>query len=134
MTFDRVQVLRETPKAILAWFDDYSADEWVPKSHLCPGSVRFQGDAGNLVVSTWCGRKLEEALSVREETATRKAYERGLREGFALGSLKAPQTDALAAGKIYRKLVGKYHPDRNGGDAEIMKDINELWQSMRSGA
>lgn len=32
---------------------------------------------------------------------------------------------------IYKNMVNKYHPDRNPGAAEVMKDVNELWQSMK---
>jgi hypothetical protein len=35
------------------------------------------------------------------------------------------------ATKIYRKLAAKYHPDRNPAGAELMKDINELWQALK---
>jgi hypothetical protein len=106
-------------------------EDWVPKSQLRPGSVEFQGDVGKLVVSSWYGHKLEEALKVGEASAIKKAYERGFQEGLALGSLKARRRDPLAAARIYHKLVAKYHPDRNGGNAEVMKDINELWQTMK---
>ena len=30
---------------------------------------------------------------------------------------------------IYRSLAKKYHPDHNSQNAEIMRDINELWQA-----
>lgn len=129
MTFDRVEVLRETPRAILLWFDDYRMEHWIPKSQLHAGSVNALGASGTLVVSAWYGRKLKEDLKVQEESAVSTAYERGLREGFAMGS--AQQVDALQIKAIYRKLVAKYHPDRRGGDAEVMKDINELWQATK---
>ena len=35
------------------------------------------------------------------------------------------------ATKIYRKLAAKYHPDRNPATAEVMKDLNELWQALK---
>ena len=31
---------------------------------------------------------------------------------------------------IYKKLVSKYHPDRDTTKAEVMTDINELYQAM----
>lgn len=34
--------------------------------------------------------------------------------------------------KVYRKLAVKYHPDRNPATAEVMKDVNELWQTLKS--
>lgn len=36
------------------------------------------------------------------------------------------------ASKVYRKLAVKYHPDRNPATAEVMKDMNELWQTLKS--
>lgn len=35
------------------------------------------------------------------------------------------------ATKIYRKLAAKYHPDRNPATAEVMRDLNELWQALK---
>jgi hypothetical protein len=50
---------------------------------------------------------------------------------------KAPRTDLSGnvklerAAKMYRKLAAKYHPDHNPATAEVMKDLNELWQSLK---
>ena len=30
-----------------------------------------------------------------------------------------------------RKLAAKYHPDHNPATAEVMKDLNELWQALK---
>ena len=35
------------------------------------------------------------------------------------------------ASQVYRKLAAKYHPDHNPATAEIMKDLNELWQALK---
>jgi len=35
------------------------------------------------------------------------------------------------AAKVYRKLAAKYHPDHNPATAEVMKDVNELWQTLK---
>lgn len=35
------------------------------------------------------------------------------------------------AAKVYRKLATKYHPDHNPATAEVMKDVNELWQALK---
>ena len=35
------------------------------------------------------------------------------------------------AAKVYRKLATKYHPDHNPATAEVMKDLNELWQALK---
>ena len=32
--------------------------------------------------------------------------------------------------EIYRRLARKYHPDPNPATAEVMTDLNELWQAM----
>ena len=32
--------------------------------------------------------------------------------------------------KEYKKLALKYHPDRNGGDGEIMKAINNEYEKL----
>lgn len=39
--------------------------------------------------------------------------------------------DLSRAAKLYKHLVGKYHPDRNPGGGEIMRDINQLWQAVQ---
>jgi hypothetical protein len=52
--------------------------------------------------------------------------------------VQAPRTDFSMtvrlerALKVYRKLAVKYHPDRNPATAEVMKDVNELWQMLKS--
>lgn len=35
------------------------------------------------------------------------------------------------ASRVYRKLAAKYHPDHNPATAEVMKDLNELWQALK---
>lgn len=36
-----------------------------------------------------------------------------------------------SATAIYHRLVAKYHPDRHPEQAEVMRDINELYQALR---
>lgn len=36
------------------------------------------------------------------------------------------------AAKVYRKLAAKYHPDHNPATADVMKDLNELWQALKA--
>ncbi len=43
--------------------------------------------------------------------------------------LHAPNLEK--ATKVYRKLAAKYHPDRNPATAEVMRDLNELWQALK---
>ena len=51
---------------------------------------------------------------------------------------KAPRVDISSNGKleraskVYRKLAAKYHPDHNPATAEVMKDLNELWQALKN--
>ena len=50
---------------------------------------------------------------------------------------RAPRVDLSGAvrleraSKVYRKLAAKYHPDYNPATAEVMKDLNELWQVLK---
>jgi septal ring factor EnvC (AmiA/AmiB activator) len=50
---------------------------------------------------------------------------------------KAPRVDLSGAvrleraSKVYRKLAAKYHPDHTPATAEVMKDLNELWQALK---
>lgn len=43
--------------------------------------------------------------------------------------LRAPNLEK--ATRVYRKLAAKYHPDRNPATAEVMRDLNELWQALK---
>ena len=51
---------------------------------------------------------------------------------------RAPQMDLSGAvrlehaSKVYRKLAAKYHPDHNPATAEVMKDLNALWQALKN--
>jgi transcriptional regulator with XRE-family HTH domain len=38
---------------------------------------------------------------------------------------------AVKAEQVYKRLARRYHPDRNPAFAEVMTDINELWQATR---
>ena len=50
---------------------------------------------------------------------------------------RAPRVDLSSAtrleraSKVYRKLAAKYHPDHNPATAEVMKDLNALWQALK---
>jgi hypothetical protein len=35
------------------------------------------------------------------------------------------------ASKMYRKFAARYHPDHNPATAEVMKDLNVLWQALK---
>lgn len=54
------------------------------------------------------------------------------------GRARAPRVDPSGAvqlqraSKVDRKLAATYHPDHNPATAEVMKDLNELWQALRS--
>lgn len=50
---------------------------------------------------------------------------------------RAPRADLSGtvrrerASRVYRKLAAKYHPDHNPATAEVMKDVNALWQALK---
>jgi hypothetical protein len=52
---------------------------------------------------------------------------------------RAPRRDLAGAvrlehaTRVYRKLAAKYHPDRSPETAEVMKDLNQLWQAIKDG-
>lgn len=56
---------------------------------------------------------------------------------LAEARIRAPRPDLSGtvklerASKMYRKLAAKYHPDHNPATAEVMKDLNELWQALK---
>lgn len=57
---------------------------------------------------------------------------------LAEAKIKAPRMGSFGnvkferASKVYRKLAAKYHPDHNPATAEVMKDLNELWQVLKN--
>jgi hypothetical protein len=105
--FDDVLALRETPKALLCEIQGIQV--WVPRSQIATTSeVQWLGDFGQLRVTEWWAKRsdIEANVEAVSELPTAK--------------------------RVYRKLVGKYHPDRNPKTAEVMCDINELWQAFNT--
>lgn len=52
VTFNDVEAIRETEKAVLCLWDD--EEHWVPKSQIAENSdVHDEGDQGDLVVTEW---------------------------------------------------------------------------------
>ncbi len=51
--------------------------------------------------------------------------------------VEAPRVDLSGAvsleraSEVSRKLAAKYHPDHNPATAEVVKDLNELWQALK---
>jgi hypothetical protein len=135
MQFNKTEVLRDGNKAILVWFEDISRQRWIPKSHLMRGSIRGVGERGLLIVSDWLGQTLINELGLNEPTYN-DAYQEGFRDGYAAGRAEKPlerntcSPELADASPIYRKLAVKWHPDREGGSAEVMKDLNQLWQAV----
>jgi len=74
----------------------------------------------------------KEATKLRREN---EALQRKLNEGFAdvfSGLFGKSKAGAASKGDaVYKRLARKYHPDRNPQHAEMMKDINELYQSTQ---
>jgi hypothetical protein len=83
---------------------------WVPKSQI----ESFDIGMGELVTTMWWA----EVSGAKEAFESRRVFE--------------PRVDMGKSMSIYRKLAFKYHPDRNPGSAEVMRDLNELWQSVVS--
>jgi hypothetical protein len=135
MQFNKTEVLWEGDKGILVWFEYRSRERWIPKSQLMRGSIRSVGQHGLLIVSDWLGQTLINELGLNEPTYS-EAYQEGFRDGYAAGrreksherNICSPELEA--ASSIHRKLAAKWHPDREGGSTEVMKDINELWQAV----
>jgi len=76
---------------------------------------------------------LEARLRARDDEirtlkATIKRKRRPTRWELFAELLEGKDTEQRAAA-IYRRLVRKYHPDRQPQHAEVMADINELWQA-----
>lgn len=111
------KILRESPKAILYLIN--GEEHWIPRSQQIPISKANPNGAWEIHVSSWWLEK--------------NHYEY-LRDYQPLGQQKTgsetTEPSLLSAQKIYRKLAAKYHPDRSPATAEIMKDINELWQAI----
>ncbi len=74
-------------------------------------------------------RKKENAFLhqkiARLEAELAESWARAPRADFS-GTVKLER-----ASKVYRKLAVKYHPDHNPATAEVMKDVNELWQALK---
>jgi hypothetical protein len=85
---------------------------------------------------------LIEELGLEEPTYTdaykdgyADGHSSGFRDGYAAATgewLKrsANQPDPAGARAVFRKLANKWHPDHECGNAEVMRDINELWQAI----
>jgi len=81
---------------------------------------------------------LQDALSSRKkENAFLHQRIARLEAELAEARARAPRVDLSSAprleraSKVYRKLAAKYPPDHNPATAEVMKDLNELWQALK---
>src|SRR6266851_2657172 len=138
MEFLPVEVIDETPRAIKVWFAGRGCSRWIPRSQRRPGSVLHLSDCGKLVVEGWLGQALIEELGLEELTyddgytdGVQDGYRNGYRAGYDAGAARAHKSNLTGARDVYRKLMLKWHPD-NGGDSDVAKDINELWQAIRA--
>jgi hypothetical protein len=104
-----VEALRQTDKAVLCAVG--GAELWVPRSQISRASeVREAGDCGTLVVSQWW---YEAAKANR------------------IVDVVLP-SELPESSKVYKQLVREFHPDRNADGAEVMRAVNQLWQSVVS--
>jgi hypothetical protein len=87
---------------------------------------------------------IHQAQDLHEELSRRKKENAFLHQRIARleaelaeARAKAPRADLAGAvrleraAKVYRKLAAKYHPDHNPATADVMKDLNELWQALK---
>jgi len=109
---------RETQKAYLLSIE--GNDYWVPKSQLKPGTDVIMFGRGPIEVSRWW---FDTNFSAGPKSSHSHSSH---------GSIHSDPIGLDAASKIYRKLVSKYHPDRSPESAEVMTDINELWNAIKA--
>src|SRR5687767_2618528 len=43
-----------------------------------------------------------------------------------------PEADHEVVAAAYRALARKHHPDMEGGDARLMREINEAWEVLQN--
>lgn len=56
-------------------------------------------------------------------------------EGSAYAALGLkPGADAVAIERAYKRLIKRYHPDREGGDAKRAAEINNAYRELRPGS
>jgi hypothetical protein len=72
-------------------------------------------------------RREHEVAHLRQRVANLEADLINVR---ARGATRAGGARLDKAARLYRKLALKYHPDRNPAAAEIMRDLNQLWQAV----
>ena len=107
-TFERVDLYSESRKAYHCSIGESMF--WVPKSQI----VSFAMSTGELITSTWWA----------EVSGAQNAY-----ESWRPASSDDHLNGAVA---VYRRLALKYHPDRNPGSSEVMRDLNEFWQAVKA--
>ena len=79
----------------------------------------------------------DELSSRKKENAFLHQRIARLEAELAEARARAPRVDLSSAArlerasKVYRKLAAKYHPDHNPATAEVMKDLNALWQALK---
>jgi hypothetical protein len=120
LVFPDVSIERETLKAFLC--NVRGVEFWAPKSQIdLMERALYRGYYGRIHISRWF---------------LRQAQLEWLIDGDGGGSSRSgTSTDVsvlVASTKIYRRLATKYHPDVNPAGGGIMRDINELWQSVRA--
>jgi hypothetical protein len=134
-TFEDVSVHSESQKAYHCEIGTMMF--WVPKSQI----KTFEIDEGLLTTTTWWAEisgaqeAYERWCRVQEEIeaarARQREQERQARQQQAPSPVEINLNKAIS---VYRKLALKYHPDKNPDSAEVMRDLNELWQEVLAAA
>jgi transcriptional regulator with XRE-family HTH domain len=74
----------------------------------------------------------EENKRLRRRLSRAERKLRGLDELDEILGIGGHATNGSASPEaVYKRLARKYHPDHNPQHAEVMKDLNELWQAAR---
>jgi hypothetical protein len=119
-TIPNVLMQHDSGKALLFFFKDKNDELWTPRTQtdrLYP--IGYEGTVR--ITHWWLKFKGKEYLAAPAPPPESKP------EHVVITADDLPNAAALR-----RRLSVKYHPDLIGGNGEMMKDINQLWQVMLS--
>lgn len=84
--------------------------------HSCPNcELRHPGDNGELIVSAWLAGRIGLEFEIDDVADDRLSRPAALTETT----------------RIYRRLAGEFHPDRNPDGGPTMRALNELMDAVR---
>lgn len=119
VTFSSVTAVRRTPKSLQCRIGGVL--KYVPVSQIDFRSrVRIPGDFGDLITSAWWA----SVEGINQHGGG------GRSEQTYRAESRSSVIELTSATRLYRQLAAKYHPDRSPETAEVMRDLNELWQAV----